>query len=252
MAKNKKNPIKKPEMVGPKYNPKQKGKAGYQYLSKYELKNEPDIVLQYKAKWRLSQHDPFSAAMYSKEAINYFRKHLPKDTKQSNQMRIKLYKADEYDSRIPRPGELVFFSYSDPVHKKTLPYYDIWPMVFVIGYYTSKEGNKLMYGLNMHYLPPAMREFMFTKLLDIKTGAKFKKYKPDQKLKISWQIVKALSESHARAMVHTYRLDHVTGIFRVIPATAWNVVTFLPTAKFMKMKQQDVWRDVMKKSVKSG
>jgi hypothetical protein len=58
-------------------------------------------------------------------------------------------------------GSMQMFMY-DPKHKDKLPYYDAFPLVIVIG---PAEGGFL--GLNLHYLPPALRLNFFANLMDI-------------------------------------------------------------------------------------
>ena len=45
------------------------------------------------------------------------------------------------------PGSMMLFNY-DPKLKRDLPYYDTFPLIFVVG--PAKDG---FHGLNMHYLP---------------------------------------------------------------------------------------------------
>ena len=55
----------------------------------------------------------------------------------------------------PMPGKLYMFLY-DPKHKETLPYYDMFPLVFPF----SKDSTGFT-GLNMHYLPYQMRIMLY-------------------------------------------------------------------------------------------
>ena len=48
-------------------------------------------------------------------------------------------------------GSMQMFFY-DPKTKDTLPYYDRFPLVVVVG-----PAEKGFYGLNLHYLPPILR-----------------------------------------------------------------------------------------------
>ena len=62
-------------------------------------------------------------------------------------------------SRTGLVGTMQMFFY-DPKHKETLPYYDLFPLIVVIG---PAEGG--FYGLNLHYLPPILRAKMLDALM---------------------------------------------------------------------------------------
>ena len=55
-------------------------------------------------------------------------------------------------TRNAEPGNMLLFNY-DPKTKKKLPYYDTFPLIFVVG--PAADG---FFGLNMHYLPLKQRE----------------------------------------------------------------------------------------------
>ena len=82
-------------------------------------------------------------------------------------------------------GKMQFFFY-DPKHKKTLPYYDKFPLIFKVG--PAKGG---FYGLNMHYLPLKQRAILMDALYDTTTNNKFD---ANTKLKISYDILNSASK----------------------------------------------------------
>ena len=65
-------------------------------------------------------------------------------------------------TRTGPQGNMYMFFY-DPKYKETLPYYDGFPLIIMLG--PAKGG---FMGLNLHYLPPAVR----ARLLDIIIGNK--------------------------------------------------------------------------------
>ena len=82
-------------------------------------------------------------------------------------------------------GRMVFFKY-DPKHKKTLPYYDLFPVIYVVD---MAPGG--YYGLNLHYVDPLHR----VKLMDaLWTTASNKKWDDSTRLKISYGILKSASK----------------------------------------------------------
>ena len=61
----------------------------------------------------------------------------------------------------PLIGSMNMFFY-DPKTKDTLPYYDRFPLVIIVG-----PAPKGFYGLNLHYLPPILRAKFLDALLEI-------------------------------------------------------------------------------------
>ena len=60
-----------------------------------------------------------------------------------------------------RIGRMYHFKY-DPKGAKTLPYYDAFPLIFMVG---PAPGG--FYGINLHYLPPQLRARLMDSLYDI-------------------------------------------------------------------------------------
>mgnify|MGYP003298565434 CR=1 FL=1 len=57
-------------------------------------------------------------------------------------------------------GSMQMFFY-DPKHKETLPYYDTFPVAFVLSMYDNG-----FLGINLHYLPLRARATLLTRLFD--------------------------------------------------------------------------------------
>ena len=64
----------------------------------------------------------------------------------------KLLKDDALQSSANQISGSMYMYFYDPKHKKTLPYYDRFPLIFPIN---KAKGGFL--GINMHYLPPILR-----------------------------------------------------------------------------------------------
>lgn len=137
-------------------------------------------------------------------------------------------------------GNLHFYQY-DPKLKQKLPYYDIYPVVFPIQKY--KDG---FLGINLHYLPPVLR----AKLMDV-LYAKIsdKNYDFNTKLKISYNILNSASRyKWFRPCIKRYLYKHIVGgrTLRVAPKE-WELVGFLPLAKFRKQPKEVVWNESRQK-----
>lgn len=137
-----------------------------------------------------------------------------------------------------RPGELICYFY-DAKHKKTLPYWDKFPMVFPIELY--KDG---FLGINLHYLPPVFRARLMDKLYSLLNN---KKYNEETKLRISYDILKSASKfKYFKPCIKRYLGNHIQSQMVKIDVREWDLALFMPLAKFQKANQRKVWDDAIK------
>lgn len=130
-------------------------------------------------------------------------------------------------------GSMYSFFY-DPKHKKTLPYYDMFPLVFVIG---PKPGGFL--GINLHYLPPVLRAKLMDQLYTITNN---KKFNDTTKLVVSYELLnKAARFRYFEPCVKHYLFEHVQSKFLRIEPKFWDAALMLPTEKFAKADADAVW-----------
>lgn len=135
-------------------------------------------------------------------------------------------------------GSMFMFFY-DPKHKDTLPYYDSFPLVIVIG---PAEGG--FYGLNLHYLPPMLRAKFLDALLGITNN---NKYDESTKFRITYDLLQRAGKmKYFKPCLKHYLYDHVRSRFSKVLAPEWEVATFLPTASWAKAKQSKVYADSRK------
>ena len=139
----------------------------------------------------------------------------------------------------PLVGRMFLYQY-DPKHKKTLPYYDRFPLIFMVD---KAEGG--FYGLNLHYLSPKWRAIFFDRLTDYTNN---KKYNRNTRLKLSYDLLKGSSRLSAFAPCFKHYLtDHVKSRIIEVPADHWESVLFLPTEQFVKASATKIWNDSRKK-----
>jgi hypothetical protein len=132
-------------------------------------------------------------------------------------------------------GKMFMFFY-DPKMKEVLPYYDRFPLIFVIGF---KENGFL--GINMHYLPPLLRAKLMDAVYQTITN---KKYDSTTKLKISYSVLNSASKyRYFKPCVKHYLWDHVQGNFLNVEPTNWDTALMLPTESFRKATRDRVWND---------
>jgi hypothetical protein len=136
-------------------------------------------------------------------------------------------------------GNMYMFFY-DPKHKKTLPYYDTFPLVIIIG---PAEGGFL--GLNLHYLPLALRAKFLDALMDTTSD---KKYNESTKFDITYSMLQAASKTkYFKPCLKHYLTPHIKSRLALIEAPEWEIATFLPTQDFQKANKTEVWKDSRKK-----
>lgn len=138
------------------------------------------------------------------------------------------------------PGKLYMFAY-DAKHKATLPYWDMFPMVFP---FKMVKGGFL--GFNMHYLPVPFRIKLLDRLTEIDGS---KKYTSRVKLRLSWELITNSSRlKMLESCVHMYLNGHIASQFREIERVDWATAMMLPTQQFVGSNSSQVWKDSMKKT----
>lgn len=134
----------------------------------------------------------------------------------------------------------MYMFFYDPKLKDTLPFYDSFPLVIVIG---PAEGGFL--GLNLHYLPPVLRAKLLDGLLET---ANNKLYTDDTRFNISYSMLKRAARlKYYKPCVKKYLNKHVRSRFARVPAPEWEIATFLPTADWQKSSSRQVYSDSRKK-----
>ena len=128
----------------------------------------------------------------------------------------------------------MFMYYYDAKLKKTLPYWDKFPLVFVIELYD--DG---WLGLNLHYLSYPMRVKLFDKLLQFANDKSLDKI---TKLRLSYGLLKSVSRyPEVRPTIKRYLVTHVKSELLPIDAIDWEIALFLPVEQFQKERKETVW-----------
>lgn len=132
-------------------------------------------------------------------------------------------------------GQMVMFFY-DPKHKDTLPFYDKFPVVFILESY-----NDGFLGLNLHYLPPMWRAKLMNALYDTINN---KNFDSTTKLKTSYRLLASTTKMRMFApCVKRYLYSHVRSNMAVVEASEWDYCAFLPLARFAKASRDAVYKD---------
>ena len=132
---------------------------------------------------------------------------------------------------LKRRAELgdLFCYYYNPKYRATLPYYDMFPMIMLIG--AEKET---FLGINFHYLRPKWRAILLDRVSS-KIGNGLPRW---SKLRQIRQIAPTIKR---------YRFDHI--MKRVIPIEKdeQEIAIFLPTERFRKSAKAKVWAESERK-----
>jgi hypothetical protein len=130
-------------------------------------------------------------------------------------------------------GSMYTYVY-DPKWKTVLPYYDTYPLVFVIGLYSNG-----FLGINLHYLPPRLRAELMDALHDIRSNDR---YDATTKLQVSYQVLNTASKyRYFKPCVKRYLWSHVVSAYVLIPPDEWDLAVVIPTQKFQKATENTVW-----------
>jgi hypothetical protein len=120
-------------------------------------------------------------------------------------------------------GHLYMFEYKAKM--KWLPYYDRFPLVYVI-----KSTKEAFWGANLHYLPIKKRILCIKKLMEGKIEM-------------------------PKVCFHKYISDHVNGLYIDLASAEWDTAILLPTEDFVKdvngvkfpINKEEVWKETLDK-----
>ena len=135
------------------------------------------------------------------------------------------------DSR-PFYGRLNMFIY-DPKFKKTLPYYDTFPLVLPLEKYS--DG---FLGINLHYLPIPLRIRLLDRLVDFSNDTDF-----DETTRLIVEYRKVKNIRLVKPTIHKYLAGQEKSQFRRIDADEFMIATLLPVQRFKKASSKEVWSD---------
>ena len=132
----------------------------------------------------------------------------------------------------PFYGRLNMFFYN-PKHKKTLPYYDVFPLVLPLEKYP--DG---FLGINLHYLPIPLRIKLLDGLVDFSNNTKF-----DESTKLVVDYNKLKKIKLIKPTLHRYLAGQTKSQFRRIDADELTIATLLPVQRFKKASEREVWAE---------
>ncbi len=188
---------------------------------------------------KLLQKDRLELSQMQYKSSNWFRAQVRKMSGAASLDPNQVMRGDA-SSKGTRiiPGNLYMYLY-DPKHKDTLPYYDMFPMVFP---FRQVKGG--FYGLNLHYLPYDLRARLLDRLMEFRNN---KFMDETTKLRMSWSTLGGMSQfALAQPCVKHYLYQHVRSPFKAVHSQDWATALTLPLQRFVGATPQQVWRDSMK------
>jgi len=132
----------------------------------------------------------------------------------------------------PSVGRLNLFGYN-PKFRKTLPYYDIFPLVLPL---EPIKGGFM--GMNFHYLPPLLR---FRLLERMQVTATDQRFDSRTKFDVTYDDVKNIKI--VKPTIKKYLYSYVQTGFLRINADEAAVAIYLPVQRFKKASEAQVYSD---------
>lgn len=131
-------------------------------------------------------------------------------------------------------GTMLMYFY-DPKHRDELPYWDKFPLIFVV-----EVGDTWFHGINLHYLPPMLRAKLMDALWTIAVKHKDEKI---VRLKLSYQVLKSAAKfAPFKPTFKMYLKNHVRSRFFFVESREWDTAIGLPVQTFQKATNQTVWK----------
>ena len=180
------------------------------------------------------------------EAIKWFRQKIQDLKKDRIQLETTSRKINQRDllasfpvatNNVFQTGKMYLFNY-DPINRKTLPYYDTFPLILLTD--INKDG---FFGINLHYLPVEQRMVFLSNIVPQKGMYQEGQL---QRLYMSYDSIKDIQEfQFFKPCFKKYLTSRVRSQIRLIPVDDWGYAAALPIESFKKETKQKVWRDSM-------
>jgi hypothetical protein len=168
----------------------------------------------------------------TKQSQQWFQRNV---RKLSDVNRKELLQDNALDTVVrPKTGDMIMYFY-DPKYKAELPYYDRFPLTIMV-----EPANGGFYGLNLHYLSPAVRARFLDELM--KLGPK-NMSDSTRLARMRYKTLKGVQKyKEFKPCFKHYLMEHVKSRIVRVPMTEWEIAIFLPVEQFSKIKAESVWR----------
>jgi hypothetical protein len=168
----------------------------------------------------------------TKGARNWLTDNVNKTKKSPNRTRLISQGQTAAEALV---GKMFMYFY-DAKTKDDLPYWDKFPLIFVVELYD--DG---WLGLNLHYLPLLLRAKLFDKLLSFANDKSLDKI---TKLQMSYGLIKNVAQfPEVKPTIKRYLASQVKSELLNVEPVDWEIAVFLPVEQFQKEKKERVWSD---------
>ena len=172
------------------------------------------------------------SAQWFRDKIKGFKGDLRNRFSSTNAAKFYREAEDKVNSNVmKRRANLgdIFCYYYNPKYRNELPYYDMFPMIMLIG-----TDQDTFTGLNFHYLPPKFRAILLDRV-NAKVGKGI----------INWKKISKIPQ--VAPTVKRYRFDHIMRKVVPIEENEQEIAIFLPLERFRKASKSSVWADSRRK-----
>ena len=168
----------------------------------------------------LAKESPANLRKRSIASMNWFRDSVKRirTTPQAWQRNINEFR-DEFEM-----GKMYMFFY-DAKHKKTLPYWDRFPVMIPVERYETG-----VLGINLHYIAPRDRVKLMSALFELINEEQFNE---ETRFRLTYDLLKSVTKVRmAKPCIKQYLWGHVDSRLTEIHPDYWDIVSMLPVHKF--------------------
>ena len=136
-------------------------------------------------------------------------------------------------------GKMYMFRYN-PIRKDQLPYWDEFPLIFVLNIY--RNG---FLGMNLHYLPPKIRTDFLLALDNLRSNDHMDE---TTRIRVSYELIRDTARLNTGLPIVRRYLKRgiLSNIIQVLP-NEWAIASLLPTESFTGASKNKVWQDTRNK-----
>lgn len=171
---------------------------------------------------------------FAKELLGHIKKDSARRNSQKSMtwLRNKIQKSKDKTSK-PYAGRMYLFIY-DAKHKATLPFWDVNPLIIMVG-----PANGGFFGINFHYLDMTDRVELLELLVPFQ---KLVSAKSQRQITINYQKLLRLSQTKWKHCFKHYLVGQLQTQLVEIPMSEWYTTVTLPIAHFKGATNQQVWK----------
>lgn len=171
-----------------------------------------------------------------KYEYNWFKRQIREASTAAERKRNNVKGLTDRQRTKLRFGKMYFFTYNAK-HKKKLPYYDRFPLILPFN-----QVSKGFLGINIHYLPPALRFELFHQLKSLTNRHGFTEEGRFQKL--SWQTLnRAANSRYIEPAVKRYLSSQIKTPFVEIDGDEWHIAAAIDISNFRGANKTSVWAE---------